>query len=253
MSAASETDASTRPQAQQPKHRRPRKPGGSPVLILLTVPERYLTVIAAGSLVLGLWYVVTRPALGGAFMVVVSVGFNAVTRDLDAGELLVQYALLTTCAVAVGLILGFAVVPAFRPAPLRQRIESATDATEAVLGAASNGAPPSIPQVVARHRHATQKQNELVPDRERLDERQLAELGRLQSVLRDLTTMVDTATLDDASLARAGEVIHAPAERSAAARAVDPPAGATSATLWEIAEQTGAARRYLLRTLPAGG
>ncbi|WP_122818519.1 FUSC family protein [Nocardioides pantholopis] len=219
-------------------------------VILLTVPERYLTEIAAVALVLGLWYITTRPALGAAFMVVVSVGFNAVTRDLDPGELLVQYAVLTACAVAVGVVLGFAVVPAFRPAPLRRRVLDATEATAAVLRAASDGSP-SVQQFLALHRDASQTQDELVPDREHLDERQLAALERLRSGLRDLTTMVDAATADRAALARAADLLDtADGAANGSAPQTD---GAASSTLGDLAEQSGAAERYLLGTLPASG
>ena len=48
-------------------------------VILLVVPSSYLTAVAAVALCLGLWYIVTRPALGSAFMVIVSVGFNSVS------------------------------------------------------------------------------------------------------------------------------------------------------------------------------
>ncbi|NPC99043.1 hypothetical protein [Nocardioides sp. zg-DK7169] len=220
-------------------------------VILLAVPERYLTAIAAVSLALGLWYIITRPALGAGFMVVVSVGFNAVTRDLDAGELLVQYTALTACAVAGGLILGFAVVPAFRPAPLRDRVESAAEATAAVLRAASSGSTRSVPQLIALQRDAAQKQDELVPDRERLDDRQLAELDRLQSGLRDLSTIAaDAGSLDDAALARAVEMLRAEygSERRSPDAATD--GAAASSLLGDLAEQSGEAERYLLRTLP---
>ena len=219
-------------------------------VILVTVPERYLVAIAAVALILGLWYITSRPALGAGFMVVVSVGFNAVTRDLDPGDLLVQYVALTACAVAVGLVLGFAVVPSFRPAPLRERVESATEATTAVLRAAASATRPSVPELLALHRDAVQKQDELVPDHEHLDDRQLAELERLRSGLRDLTTWLDTARPDRAALARAVDLLH---EDATTPRSGEEPAadGATSATLWELAEQSGSAERYLLATLPA--
>ncbi|WP_166133674.1 FUSC family protein [Nocardioides ochotonae] len=219
-------------------------------VILVAVPERYLVAIAAVALILGLWYITSRPALGAGFMVVVSVGFNAVTRDLDPGDLLVQYVALTACAVAVGLVLGFAVVPAFRPAPLRERVESATEATTAVLSAAASGARPSVPELLALHRDAVQKQDELVPDREHLDDRQLAELERLRSGLRDLTTWLDTARPDRAALARAVDLLHEDA-RTPRRGAEPSTGGASSATLWELAEQSGSAERYLLATLPA--
>ncbi|MCD4527117.1 FUSC family protein [Nocardioides sp. cx-173] len=223
-------------------------------VILLVVPERYLMAIAAVSLALGLWYITTRPALGNAFMVVVSVGINAATRDLDAGDLLVQYVALTACAVAVGVALGFTVVPAFRPAPLRERVVSATEATEDVLRAAANGSTSSAPAFVALQRDAAQKQDELVPDRDHLDERQLAELDRLRSGLRDLTTLVDTDSLDHPSLSRTATMLQsadgaADGPTDGAARL--PATNGASSTLWDLVEQTGAAERYLLRTLPS--
>ncbi len=221
-------------------------------VILVTVPERYLVAIAAVALILGLWYITSRPALGAGFMVVVSVGFNAVTRDLDPGDLLVQYVALTACAVAVGLVLGFAVVPAFRPAPLRERVESATEATSAVLRAAASPVRPSVAELVALPRDAVHKQDELVPDHEHLDDRQLAELERLRSGLRDLTTWLDTARPDRAALVRAVDLLHEDATTSR--RGAEPPTGGgSSATLWELAEQSGSAERYLLATLPAAG
>ncbi|QCX26811.1 hypothetical protein [Nocardioides jishulii] len=217
-------------------------------VILLAAPSSWLMPISALSLALGLWYVVTRPALGGAFMVMVSVGFNSVTRDLDATELLVQYTALTACAVVVGLVLGFVVVPAFRPAALRQRIQSATEATAEALRAAADGASPTTPEVVALHRDATQKQGELVPDHDKLDDRQLAELDRLREGLRDLTTIADTASLDRAALVGAVELLSSDGERGP----FEVPAsdGLTS-TMWDLAEQSVAAERYLLRTLPS--
>lgn len=81
-------------------------------VVLLVVPSQFLVAVAAVALCLGLWYIITRPALGAGFMVIVSAGFNAVTRDLDPVTLLVQYVALTVAAVVVGVLLGFTVIPA---------------------------------------------------------------------------------------------------------------------------------------------
>ncbi|MBC9733680.1 FUSC family protein [Nocardioides marmotae] len=232
-------------------------------VILLTVPEEYLVAVAGLSLALGLWYITTLPAVGAAFMVMVSVGLNAVTRDLDAADLLVQYVLLVLCGLVVGVVIGFAVVPAFRPPPLRQRIEEATEATTRVLqatagvahphGAHALGSAAGVP-LLALHRDAAQKQDELVPDHDDLDDRQLAELDRLRTGLRDLVTMVATATWDGASLTRAAELLRPEDAAATAPGGIEAEAdgNAASSTLRDLAEQAGQAERYLLRTLPAG-
>ncbi|MCR2801368.1 FUSC family protein [Microbacterium sp. zg-Y818] len=221
-------------------------------VILLLVPHTYLVAIAAVSLCLGLWYIVTRPALGGAFMVVVSVGFNAVSRDLDPVTLLLQYVGLTASAVLVGVILGFVVIPGLRPAPLRRRIENATAATANALRASSNGGGASGPDEIALFRDAARAQDELVPDRDRLDDRQLAELDDLQTGLRDLTTLAAATTLTREELEQVLGILSRadgtePDEQDGTAAEG---AGTASSTLWDLAQQAASAERYLLRTLP---
>ncbi|AWB87480.1 FUSC family protein [Mycetocola zhujimingii] len=222
-------------------------------LVLLFVPSRYLTLVAVVALCLGLWFIATRPALGNAFMVIVSVGFNSVTRDLNPVNLLAQYVGLTAAAVLIGWVLGFMVIPAFRPAPLRQRIETATEATAAAIRASSNGTGPPGPEVLALFRDATRMQDELVPDRDRLDDRQLQELDTLRSGLRDLTALADATQLTTGEL---DDVLQAlsPDDRGTRDKlggtAPETSGAASSSTLWGLAQQTGSAERDLLRTLP---
>ncbi|MCD9199761.1 FUSC family protein [Aeromicrobium wangtongii] len=222
-------------------------------VILLVVPERFLVAIAAVSLCLGLWYIVSRPALGYGFMVVVSVGFNAVSRDLDPVNLLLQYVGLTAAAVVVGLVVGFAVVPAFRAPPLRGRIQSATEATAAALRASSNGSAPARPDHAALQRQAVQKQEELVPDHDHLDDAQLDQLDRLRTSLQDLTALSEVTRLDPAALDR---VVRALSPAGAPVPALDDgragaPAQEASSMALDLAQQAGDAERALLRTLPA--
>ncbi|MCL3817513.1 FUSC family protein [Aeromicrobium wangtongii] len=222
-------------------------------VILLVVPERFLVAIAAVSLCLGLWYIVSRPALGYGFMVVVSVGFNAVSRDLDPVNLLLQYVGLTAAAVVVGLVVGFAVVPAFRAPPLRGRIQSATEATAAALRASSNGSAPALPDHAALQRQAAQKQEELVPDHDHLDDAQLDQLDRLRTSLQDLTALSEVTRLDPAALDR---VVRALSPVGAPVPALDDglagaPAQEASSMALDLAQQAGDAERALLRTLPA--
>ena len=224
-------------------------------VVLLVVPSRYLTLVAVVALCLGLWYIVTRPALGNACMVVVSVGFNSVTRHLDPVDLLLQYVGLTACAVLVGVVLGFTLIPGFRPPPLRRRVESATRATATALRAASDGTGVPGPDEIALFRDATRLQDELVADGDPLDDRQLAELDALRTGLRDLTLLAGTADLAPDELDRLLEVLtpDGPPDRDGVADAAPEASGAASSTLWDVAQQAGAAERYLLRTLPAAG
>ena len=224
-------------------------------VVLLVVPSRYLTLVALVALCLGLWYIVTRPALGAAFMVVVSVGFNSVTRDLNAVDLLAQYVLLTLSAVVVGLVLGFAVIPGFRPPPLRRRIESATRATTTVLRASSARTGPQQPEDIALLRDAVRLQDELVPDRDQLDDRQLEALDTLRTGLRDLTVLADAAGLTSGELDQVVQALSPDAlpDGDDAGTASPEISGTASSTLWGLARQAGSAERYLLRTLPVPG
>ncbi len=219
-------------------------------VVLLLVPSRYLTLVAVVALCLGLWYIATRPALGNAFMVIVSVGFNSVTRDLNPVSLLTQYVGLTAAAVLIGWVLGFMVIPAFRPAPLRQRIETATAATAAALRASSQASGPPGPNELALFRDATRTQDELVPDRERLDDRQLAELTTLRSALRDLTALADATELTSRELDRVLNMLSNKDDDEPGSATPEIAGEASSSTLWDLASQAGSAERYLLRTLP---
>lgn len=220
--------------------------------VLLLVPSRYLVAVAAVALCLGLWYIVTRPALGNALMVVVSVGFNSVTRDLNAANLLEQYVALTLSAVLVGVVLGYVVIPGFRPTPLRRRVETATAATVTALRASSHGAGARHPEELALFRDAARMQDELVPDGDELDDRQLAELDTLRNGLHDLTALADATDLTRDEL---DEVLRAlsPEEMTpqpATEGTVTETPGEASSTLWHLAQEAGSAERYLLRTLP---
>ena len=222
-------------------------------VVLLVVPSRNLVLVSVVALCLGLWYIVTRPALGAAFMVMVSVGFNSVSRDLNAGTLLAQWGGLTRTAVLVGLVLGFVVVPGFRPAPLRRRIEAAIEATSTALRASSASAGLRQPEEIALVRDAVRKQDELVPDRDPLDDRQLAELDTLRDGLRNLTVLADATELTRDELDHVLLAL-SPGDQLGQAEPDDTApedSGSASSTLWDLALQAGSAERYLLRTLPA--
>ncbi|MCM0640617.1 hypothetical protein LJN57_013260 [Cellulomonas sp. zg-Y766] len=223
-------------------------------VVLLVVPERYLVLVALVSLCLGLWYITTVPALGSAFMVVVSVGFNAVNRDLDPVTLLLQYVALIACAVLLGVVLGFVVVPGFRPPPLRERVRTAADATATALRA-SSGQGSQGPDEIAMLRDAVRLQDDLVPDRDRLDDQQLAELDTLRNGLRDLTVLAQAVPLEPGELDQVVQALR-PDGRTGADQqdgAAADASGAGSSTLRQLAQQAGESERYLLRTLPDRG
>jgi hypothetical protein len=224
------------------------------VVVMLVVPPRAMTPIAVAALLLGLWNLTARPAVGYAFMVVVSVGLNASTRGLDPADLLAEYAVLTASAVAVGLLVGFAVIPAFRPPPLRRRIESAAEATEAVLRAARSGDGSTAPEVRALRRDAAQQIRELTPDREPLDGRTEEELDRLRSALGILVAVAATTPVDRSALDRALLALHP--DSADGARLEPPPeadpatTGTPAAVLAGVAGQARSARARLLDALP---
>ena len=221
-------------------------------VVLLVVPSQYLVVVAGVSLCLGLWYIVSLPALGNAFMVVVSVGLNAVNRDLDPVNLLVQYVVLTACAVLLGVGLGFVVIPGLRPAPLRRRVQSATEATAAALRGLT-GPGPQRPQEIALVRDAVRLQDDLVPDRDHLDDAQLADLDALRTALRDLTVLAQAEPRSRDELERVAQVLTDDRRTSQGERGAPEASGAESSTLLELAQRAGGVERDLLRSLPAAG
>lgn len=185
-------------------------------LTLLLVPPRYLIWVALAALCAGMWNLLARPAVGNAFMVLMSVGLNASTRHLDPVALLQEYVVLVLLSVGIGLGVGFVVVPAMRPVPLARRIHRAVAATDAYLArqgllgavgttgsarsavsgpseisetpAASAGAVDSVgdDDVAALRADARNARNDLVPDKDTLTDTQLAQLSRLRAALRDL-------------------------------------------------------------------
>lgn len=185
-------------------------------LTLLLVPPQYLILVALAALCAGMWNLLARPAVGNAFMVLMSVGLNASTRHLDPVALLQEYVVLVLLSVGIGLGVGFVVVPAVRPVPLAQRIHRAVAATDAYLArqgsagvagaeasaraavsasaegsaipAASAGAGVSAgdDDVAALRADARNARNDLVPDRDTLTDAQAAQLSRLRAALRDL-------------------------------------------------------------------
>ncbi|MER5391588.1 FUSC family protein [Saccharopolyspora sp. NPDC002686] len=164
-------------------------------VIVLVVPTPYLPVVAGVALLIGLWNMMARPTYAYTFMVVVTVGFNASLRHTDPVHTLVEYALLTLAAATIGVVIGFAVVPGLRPEPLQRRIVTARVETAGALRALTEPGSATSPETVALNRAAARARAELTPDREQLDDDQLAELDRYRAALNDLSTLGTTAAL----------------------------------------------------------
>lgn len=91
--------------------------------IILFAPQSALLPVSLVALVVGLWYITGRPSIGYGCMVLVSVGLNASTRNLDPSATLAEYTVLMLAGLSIGLFFGFLVVPggqapsAARPRP----------------------------------------------------------------------------------------------------------------------------------------
>lgn len=111
--------------------------GGALVLAvaLWILPPSLLLPFAALAAFTGLWVVASNQVLSIGSFVVVAVGMNVVSRGLDPTPTLIEYILLLFTGVAIGLLVGFAVVPHLRPKRVDERVRLATQTTVDVLRA----------------------------------------------------------------------------------------------------------------------
>lgn len=111
--------------------------GGALVLAvaLWILPPSLLLPFAALAAFTGLWVVASNQVLSIGSFVVVAVGMNVVSRGLDPARTLIEYILLLFTGVAIGLLVGFAVVPHLRPKRVDERVRLATKTTVDVLRA----------------------------------------------------------------------------------------------------------------------
>jgi uncharacterized membrane protein YccC len=229
--------------------------GLAAAVIVLFLPSNWLVVIALVSLVVGLWNVISRPALGYSFMVLVSVGFNSGLRHLDPVATLLEYVVLILIAVLIGTVVGFAVIPGLRPAPLRERIREARATTVRALRAGGSSRDPAV---AALQRTAREARRELVPDRDRLTDEQLADLDRLRVALEDLAVLgAGVARTGDPRFSEVLDVLGEGPEPTtdelvpARPEAVDPgPQAALSSAVVGLAEQVRDVERRLVPGLP---
>lgn len=111
--------------------------GGALVLSLALwlLPSSLLLPFAALAAFTGLWMMASNQVLSIGSFVVVSVGMNVVSRGLDPARTRIEYILLLFTGVAIGLLIGFAVVPHLRPKRVDERVRLATETTTDVLRA----------------------------------------------------------------------------------------------------------------------
>lgn len=110
---------------------------------LWLLPASWLLPFSLLAALAGLWLIASNQVLSIGSFVVVSVGMNVVSRGLDPTRTLVEYLLLLFAGVAIGLLLGFAVVPHLRPDRVEERVRLAKAATVDLLRRAASVVPPA--------------------------------------------------------------------------------------------------------------
>ncbi|MEJ2867808.1 FUSC family protein [Actinomycetospora sp. OC33-EN08] len=166
------------------------------VAIILVLPKASLLPIALVALVLGLATITSRPTLGSAAMVCVSVGFSSSLRGLDPVDVLVEYGILMVVAVLVSVVVAFAVVPSRRRPDLRRRLEAAVAATAAALDALAEDSPDRT-RAASAWRDAARARRDLVGEHDRLSDHQTEQLERIRLGLDDLALLATLRGPDD--------------------------------------------------------
>ncbi|MDO5710131.1 MAG: hypothetical protein Q4P32_00110 [Micrococcales bacterium] len=109
---------------------------------LWILPQQLLLPFSLLAALAGLWLIASNQVLSIGSFVVVSVGMNVVGGGLDPTRTLLEYVLLLFTGVAIGLLIGFAVVPHLKPERIDERIRSAREATAGLLRCTAQLAPP---------------------------------------------------------------------------------------------------------------
>jgi len=157
------------------------------VLVLAFLPPSFLFPISMVGLAVGMWFITARPAIGTAGLIVMSVGLNAEVRNLDPFAVAIEYTILTAIALLIATVIGFAVVPSWRPAAIAVRVSRAIDEVAGVLLAL--GESPADDRSALRLSAVTNSQvatQQLVPDHEKLTAIQERELAQFREGLKDL-------------------------------------------------------------------
>lgn len=102
-------------------------------LALWILPQQWLLPFALLAAAAGLWFIASSQVLSIGSFVIVSVGMNAISWGLNPTHTLVEYVLLLFAGVALGLLLGFLVIPHLRPDRIDQRVHRARGAVAELL------------------------------------------------------------------------------------------------------------------------
>lgn len=162
--------------------------GGALVAVFLIVlpPDWFLPMSLVG-LAVGMWFILTRPAISIAAMLVMSVGLNTGLRHMDPVGVVTQYLALALTAVMIGGVMGFVIIPAWRPKSLPVRVICAESQIAAILNQLAQPDSTDLPKThVQRLERACAATQQLTVDRERLDRAQQADLQQLQEALEAL-------------------------------------------------------------------
>lgn len=157
------------------------------ILVVFFLPPSYLFPISMIGLAVGMWFITARPAVGTAGILVMSVGLNTQVQHLQPTTVIIEYATLTLVGLLIGGLIGFVVVPAWRPPTVQVRADEAvTSAAEAIAALGAEGAREVPEPVLWRLGEAQAATQQLLPDHESLDADQQQSLERLRNALQDL-------------------------------------------------------------------
>ncbi|GAA4849468.1 hypothetical protein GCM10025787_35460 [Saccharopolyspora rosea] len=101
--------------------------------VIRFLPTSALVPVAVLALLVGFWFMRSRPVVFNGCIVLMSVGLNATTRQLDPADVLVEYLVLIGLAVVIGLLFGFAAVPGVRRPGSRELVDRACSSVRALL------------------------------------------------------------------------------------------------------------------------
>ncbi len=240
--------------------------GGAGVmaLALWLLPQAWLLPFALIAAIAGVWLIASNQVLSIGSFVVVSVGMNAVGKGLDPTRTLIEYILLLFAGVAIGLLLGFTVVPQLKPDRVGQRVLRTRSAGSELLRSIAqlanpasgtpwqHGMPPELMRPLYRQR--TEVMNLRSP-LGRQDER----AGVLADDCGSLATRFETLAI--VSVLEAGEGRLSAQTLSAAADALDgiidqdnhqSPEEADSPGLVQVARWVGSSSTEFLKTCDRG-
>lgn len=102
-------------------------------VLTAVLPAHALLPVAMICMLLGMWFMLSRPTLAYFFMAIMSIGMAVGTRGVDPAAYIVEYLIVIVAAILVGVVGGFVLV---RPVPhptLRESVDIMWNAVLCVL------------------------------------------------------------------------------------------------------------------------